>query len=141
MTTSCCSTTDDGEKRRPCPSCANSANRVPEKTILHHLKVPWKLDLGRDPLYFCDKTACDFVYFSSAGRKYGKDEVRTEIGQKRREDSSSLCYCFDVSYGQALRDPGLKDFVIKKTSSGECACEVRNPSGRCCLADFPKERP
>ena len=32
----------------------------------------------------------------------------------------------------------IKDFVIKSTKEKTCACTTRNPSGKCCLKDFPK---
>jgi hypothetical protein len=31
--------------------------------------------------------------------------------------------------------------VIEQTRLHNCACDVRNPSGRCCLKDFPKAEP
>jgi hypothetical protein len=49
-----------------------------------------------------------------------------------------LCYCFGISREDFKRDPGLRDFVVAKTKAGECSCETKNPSGRCCLKDFPK---
>jgi len=53
-----------------------------------------------------------------------------------------LCYCFDISeaaYRIALADgmaKAMKAFVVQQTKEGLCACESRNTSGRCCLADF-----
>jgi len=38
-----------------------------------------------------------------------------------------------LANGSAL---AIKAFVIQQTKEGLCACESRNPSGRCCLADF-----
>jgi len=39
----------------------------------------------------------------------------------------------------ALADPGIRDFVVAQTRLGLCACDTRNPSGRCCLIDFPRD--
>ena len=33
-----------------------------------------------------------------------------------------------------------KEFVMAQTKAQNCACEIRNPSGKCCLVDFPKGR-
>ena len=30
----------------------------------------------------------------------------------------------------------IVEFVKRETKSKSCACETRNPSGRCCLSDF-----
>ncbi len=27
---------------------------------------------------------------------------------------------------------------MQRTKAGECACEIRNPSGQCCLANFKR---
>jgi hypothetical protein len=50
-----------------------------------------------------------------------------------------LCYCFGVTKADARSDPGIKKFVMAQTKLGLCACEMRNPSGRCCLPDFPRD--
>jgi hypothetical protein len=44
-------------------------------------------------------------------------------------------------YLSALRDhraEPLKAFVMQRTQVEECACEIRNPSGQCCLANFKR---
>jgi len=58
-----------------------------------------------------------------------------------------LCHCFDIAestYRNALADgtaEATKAFVVQQTKDGLCACESRNPSGRCCLASFrPMEK-
>ena len=53
-----------------------------------------------------------------------------------------LCHCFDVSesdYRTALQhgsSEAIKAFVVQQTKDKLCACESRNPAGRCCLASF-----
>jgi len=39
---------------------------------------------------------------------------------------------------EAATQPDAKSFVIEKTKGHFCECEARNPSGKCCLKDFPK---
>jgi hypothetical protein len=58
--------------------------------------------------------------------------------------NEALCYCFDITaikYVSALKaqcaEP-IKNFVIQRTKTGECACEIKNPSGQCCLAHFKR---
>jgi len=53
-------------------------------------------------------------------------------------DDSPLCYCFGISMNDYRRDPSLKDVVSAKTKAGLCSCKTMNPSGNCCLKDFPE---
>ncbi|MGZ4960840.1 MAG: hypothetical protein ACXV7J_16505 [Methylomonas sp.] len=32
----------------------------------------------------------------------------------------------------------IKAFVMQRTQARECACEIRNPSGQCCLVNFKR---
>jgi hypothetical protein len=43
-----------------------------------------------------------------------------------------------VSKTDYLDNPGTREFVVEQTKLKHCACEVQNPSGKCCLKDFPK---
>lgn len=111
---------------------------VSAHTILHHLKQPelWQ-ERGRR-YFFCDDPGCDVVYFGDDGSVILKSQLRTTVGVKEAGDDSPLCYCFDITRAAALADPALKDSVVEKTRQGLCSCETSNPSGRCCLKDFPK---
>ena len=52
---------------------------------------------------------------------------------------SMLCYCYEITWQDYYDNPSLKDYVIEQTRQGNCECEIKNPSGRCCLRDFPKK--
>lgn len=90
-----------------------------------------------DSWYFCDDPHCDAVYLSVSGVVYTSDRLRTRIGVKDDAADAPVCYCFDIDRAAALADPGLRNFVVEKTRLQECDCELLNPSGRCCLKDFP----
>ncbi|MBD3670917.1 MAG: copper chaperone Copz family protein [Gammaproteobacteria bacterium] len=140
----CCSTESDtscattSPKKRPCPTCGAKAVEVKLATLLHHLKQPWEAQLGDQKYYFCPDVDCRTVYFGEDETVMGIDEIRTAVGQKRTDPERLLCYCFGVSQSQAELDPDIKRFVTQQTKLGSCACDSRNPSGRCCLKDFPK---
>lgn len=135
-TDSCCSTTSTN--KRNCPDCGRAAVEVGITTILHHLKSPWTHELRVQKYYFCETVECDAVYFGEDGSVIGTTKIRGEIGQKRKDPDRPLCYCFGVTQSDAERDPNIKAFVVEQTKRGVCACDTRNPSGRCCLKDFPK---
>ena len=139
--TECCnnSSCNGYPKKAVCPVNGQLYSRVERKTLLHHLSKPWQLDIPEQGYYFCDSKDCDVVYFGEDSSTFTQAELRTQVGQKSDHPQRTLCYCFDVTQQDALTHneaPNL--FVIEQTRSGSCDCEIRNPSGRCCLKDFPK---
>ncbi len=137
----CCSTNtcSASPKKAVCPVNGQSYHRVERKTLLHHLRKPWQLELPQQAYYFCDSPDCDVVYFGQDQKTFTQADLRTQVGQKSQRDDRTLCYCFDVKQGDlALRLGAARNFVIDQTRDSTCDCEIRNPSGRCCLKDFPK---
>jgi len=106
--------------------------------MLHHIKQPWIFHLGEQPYFYCDNPKCDVVYFAADARTINKSAIRTRIGIKEYSDDALVCFCFGISKVDAVANKEVKEFVIKQTRATMCSCETTNPSGRCCLKDFPK---
>lgn len=121
-----------------CPVNAQQYIEVEKKTILQHIKSPWENNLQEEKYYFCDDPNCDVVYFGLKGSVINKTELRTLIGKKEESEDALVCYCFGVSKALAAQNAKIKTYVTQQTKEKNCACDVRNPSGRCCLKDFPK---
>ena len=137
----CCSTGKEvkqGPKRHNCPVSGKACHPVPYKTILQHIKSPWQSGIREQPFYFCDDPECDVVYFGLDNSTITKGSMRTLVGIKEKSDDVLICYCFDVTKSQAKADEKIKQFVVDHTKNSLCACEIKNPSGRCCLKDFPR---
>jgi len=100
--------------------------------------MPWRTSLVSQPYYFCGESTCPVVYFGEDGTRFDQQAIREPVGQKGRDAEDMLCYCFDIRYGEASADASLKAYVVEQTAAGLCSCETRNPSGRCCLKDFPQ---
>lgn len=140
----CCGTSSNAEssdKKSPrkftCPVNNEDYISVSTKTILHHIKSPWEITLSEEQYYFCDDSNCDVVYFGLDGSVINKAELRTQVGIKEKKDDAFACYCFGVTKSQAKKDAAIKTYVTKQTKDKNCACDIRNPSGRCCLINFP----
>ena len=134
----CCSSTNPTPCRQDthvCPMDGKVYKAVSEQTFLQHVRQPWKRK--SQPMYFCSNPDCPVVYFGEDDTVLTQDALRTAVGIKNGSDEVTICYCFGVSRGEAKKDPGLRDFVIEQTRRKRCACEIRNPSGKCCLKDFP----
>lgn len=132
------------EKKMGCPQCDVKQNLTSYQTLLHHLRNPYTKNLKEDvAYYFCSNSNCNIVYFDTEDNVFLRDDLRQKVGQKTISTSRQICYCFDVTYDQITNELAqngkskTKEFVIEQTKIKNCACDIRNPSGKCCLADFP----
>ena len=124
-------------KTRTCPVNGQEYKSVPLRTILHHINMPWEWTEKQQGYYFCDDPNCNVVYFGDDDSVIIKQELRTVVGIKDPKPDALACYCFGVSCSIAQQHPDIRDFIVEKTKAGICSCETSNPSGRCCLKDFP----
>lgn len=138
----CCSTSGKAAafpKRHICPVNGKAYGLVSSTTIKHHVKAPWAWTEKNQGYYFCSDPDCAVVYFGQDNSVIEKAAVRTAVGIKEKSTDALVCYCYGVTKADAESNPQVRDFVIRETGRQQCACETRNPSGRCCLVDFPKE--
>jgi len=139
----CCSPANTGNnfpQKHACPLDGKANVLVSATTIKHHLKAPWLWQAKPQGYYFCANPDCEVVYFGQDDSVILKDEVRTPIGIKESSNHALLCYCYGVTKAVAANNPNIRDFIVNETKQKHCACETRNPSGKCCLAYFPKLR-
>lgn len=137
----CCSSTDCSDihpNKNRCPVNRHVSSEVSTKTITHHFKDAWTWVQTAKRYFFCDDPSCDVVYFGDDGSRIFKSQLRTSIGIKETSDDALLCYCFRISRRDFANTPATRDFVVAQTKEGRCSCDTSNPSGRCCLKDFPK---
>lgn len=132
---------DEGHTPRTarCPVNGRAYKSVELTTVLHQLQKPWKQALPAQGYYLCSDPDCEVVYFGEDERTITTDQLRFEVGQKSRAAGRAICYCFDISYADIeAHEQRTRQFVTERTRDGSCDCKVRNPSGQCCLKDFPK---
>lgn len=140
MSESCCAVTPESATILLCPK-SNSAGRPVDWTTVAALtsgRVPPQQDfrLCRDP-------ECEVVYFGSKEAVLAADDLNVVPGFKNGS-AGLVCYCFlhrtsDIE--RQLGESGTTDILesIKyEVQAGNCACEVRNPSGKCCLGEVQK---
>lgn len=136
----CCTPGDcksTSPNKRWCPAGGNECLEVSAKTIAYHIRESWKFENMTSRYFFCTDPECEVVYFGDDGTLFNKSQLRTRIGIKDRADDALVCYCFGVTRANALHDPEIREYVIRKTKNKQCSCDTCNPSGRCCLKDFP----
>ena len=130
------------EKPGACPACGTKGQAVQVLTVKslvrEHARVSPKASY-----MFCRSPECDVVYFSADGI-FRKPDVKVRVGLKEKEGPIPLCYCFDYTLEHVQRDlaerggTDVPDRIKAEINAGFCACEVKNPSGKCCLGNVTK---
>lgn len=134
----CCGNSNDSEKTRiSCPAKNCLSHKVGFKTVKHQVRSPWINCDDEELYYFCTNPDCDIVYFTASEKVIYKNQLRNPVGQKDTSDDAMLCYCFDINNKQARENTDLKSYVTQATRNKQCSCDLRNPSGKCCLKNFP----
>ena len=125
-----------------CPRCGVRGKRVDTQTLKAMLAL--SLAVIRPVEYrFCRIVQCPIVYFSNDGRQTVTErDLRERVYQKHPDDDAVfVCYCFRHTLGAIraeLRVSGVSTTVECINASivaGQCACEIRNPQGNCCLGN------
>lgn len=141
----CCaiSAGDDSAPRiHRCPVNGLEYAEVSARTMAHHVREIWTWRQTAKRYFFCDDPACEVVYFGDDGSSILKSRLRTRLATKDPYDDDALiCHCFGVSNRDFKTTPAIRDFVVAQTKGGRCSCDISNPSGRCCLKDFPRSAP
>lgn len=149
----CCSV-GDGSKAPAVMACPVNGARSKQVDMLTVKSLVRQLPLGmpNTQYYFCEAPDCDAVYFplDTQAPLFRREDLVVRVGAKEIEDPLLVCYCFGFTrhdIWNEIRSTG-KSTVAKRITAeveaGRCACELKNPSGKCCLGDVTrtiKDRP
>ena len=128
-------------ERDACPACKRVGRPVGDVTVramLAHEQAERLLSLE---IRFCRTPSCEVVYYGADGRVARKQDIRVRVGLKETEAPIPLCYCFGFSRADVEREVAqtgsctIARQIAAEIRAGRCACEVKNPSGACCLGD------
>ncbi len=125
-----------------CPSCRQEGKSLDTVTLKSLLTVPLT-ELRAVEYRFCRTPDCPTVYYSADGeQQFGEDDIREQVYQKHpASDDVLVCYCFVYSPATIraeLSQTGHSSAVESITAgiqAGQCACDIRNPQGSCCLGN------
>ncbi len=125
-----------------CPSCGQKGKAVNGQTV----KAMLSISLARvthEPYLFCRTAGCPVVYFSADGQQwFTTEQVRERVYQKEPDAADVfVCYCFRHTPGsirgeiEATGQNTIVDVINAGIQAGQCACDIRNPQGSCCLGN------
>jgi Zinc binding domain len=119
-----------------CPASRHPGQPVAWRTVAALAQGPLP---PRQDFWLCGDPGCEVVYFGAAGARVTLPEMRVRPGFKR--GGELLCYCFLILRADleaeiaATGATTIPERIAARVKAGGCACEVRNPGGKCCLAE------
>ena len=125
-----------------CQQCGEKGRRVLRETMESLLKPDSLERLSDEPYYFDRTPECRVTYFSNEAESYfHKNDLTVRVGLKETESPIALCYCFGHT-AESVREELLatgrstvSERITAEVQADNCSCEVKNPSGTCCLGD------
>ena len=134
----CCSSTISGKMTTACPECGVGGKTVGIKTLRN--LIAGSGVISNRNYRFCATSDCPVVYYDGEGSTvFRKKDLVVRIGLKETVPPIPVCYCFDITEEDIraeIRGTGnatASRRIRAEVETGRCACEIKNPSGRCCL--------
>lgn len=124
-----------------CPKCGKTGKPVQGQTVKAMLSVSLR-KVQATKYLFCRTPTCPVVYFSDDGEQtFTVKQVREQIYQKEPEAKDVfICYCFrhtvgDLRAASPEDRTAIVDDINTGINAGQCACDLRNPQGSCCVGN------
>jgi hypothetical protein len=104
------------------------------------------LGMPNTQYYFCDSSECEVVYFplDTQAPLFRRGDLMVRVGAKETEDPIPVCYCFGFTRSDVENEVAetgsstIAEQIKTEVKAGNCACEMKNPSGKCCLGDVTR---
>ena len=144
----CCSTesgspdaASGGSSNSLCPNCGEAGRPVTVLTLKHMVRPEFLEVVNKAGVLFSRTADCAVVYFHPDGETLGRPDLRVRVGLKETDDPVPVCYCFGFTERMLLKeiratgDTTIPQRVAAEMKAENCAGEVRNPQGTCCLGN------
>jgi len=147
----CCLVTEKtpAPAKAACPVSGALSRKVQHRTLEHLVKPAKRGAIRNAQYYFCNEPSCRIVYFSNEEAPvFSVDDLTVKVFAKDQGNEVPVCYCFDWTRDRIVRqieENGQSTAsweIAREIKAGNCACDVKNPKGECCLGEvntFVKE--
>jgi CopZ-like zinc binding protein len=122
-----------------CPDCGKTGKSIQRQTVSAMLSASLRA-VQDEQYFFCRTQTCPVVYFSNESKQsFTVEQVRERVYQKEPEvDEVFICYCFrhtigDLRVASPEDSTAIVEDINMGINAGQCACDLRNPQGSCCL--------
>jgi hypothetical protein len=128
--------------------CPVNGARSKQVDILTVKSLVRRLPLGmpNTQYYFCDSSECEVVYFplDTQAPLFRRGDLMVRVGTKETEEPIPVCYCFGFTRSDIENEvaetgsSAIAGQIRTEVKAGNCGCEMKNPSGKCCLGDVTR---
>jgi Zinc binding domain len=142
----CCSINAKTENAPAVMACPVNGARSKQVDILTVKSLVRRLPLKmpNTQYYFCSSPGCDVVYFplDAKAPSFCRGDLAVRVGVNETDDPLPICYCFAFTRRDIWDEiertgtSSVAKLITAEIEAGRCACEVKNPSGKCCLGDI-----
>lgn len=144
----CCSVNAKSDAAPAAMVCPVNGARSKQVDVLTVRSLVRHLPLGMPgtQYYFCEAPDCDLVYFpfDRQAPSFLRSDLLVRVGSKESVDPIPVCYCFGFTrkdIENEITETGrstIAERITAEVKAGNCACEVKNPSGKCCLGNVTR---
>ena len=144
----CCSVNGKSRTVPAVMACPVNGARSRHVDLLTVRSLVCQLPLGMPSTeyYFCEAADCDVVYFpfDAQAPMFLRADLHVRVGAKETADASLVCYCFGFTRNDIQNEVSqsgrstVAERITEEVKAGNCACEVKNPSGKCCLGNVTR---
>jgi hypothetical protein len=127
-----------------CPANGKKGKLVQNQTVKALLTSSLRV-MRETEHYFCPDKNCAVVYYTADGKQtFTVHQVREAVYQKEPDNLEvAVCYCFQHTVGALHTGSNEQQQIILEDirqgiAAGQCACDLRNPQGSCCLGNVSK---
>lgn len=125
-----------------CPTNGKPGRHVDSLTLKAMLARPLT-ELRPVEYRFCTDAKCPTVYYSMDGAQiFTEADLRERVYQKHPDEQDVfVCYCFRNTVKEVRLDAAatggatVTTLIHQGIQNGQCACDIRNPQGSCCLGN------
>ena len=119
---------------RTCPRCGSAGRSIQLITVKSLLTARALERLTLNEHRFCATPDCEVVYFSEE-TLFGREDVSST--RVFRRSLQAAAWSAIASRSQRMTPTPRPNRVSgTHVQAGRCACELRNPEGRCCLGNL-----
>ena len=116
----------------PCPGCGEVGVTVKCRTVAAVTSASLPPHQG---LRLCRTKSCPLAYYGDAGARIPASSLALLPLFK---GGDVVCFCF-LRRASEMVDGGRErvlDEIAARVRAGDCSCDLRNPSGKCCLGEI-----
>ncbi|WP_298817940.1 putative iron-sulfur cluster-binding metallochaperone, partial [uncultured Chloroflexus sp.] len=124
-----------------CFECHQRGKAVQRQTVKALVSVSLRA-IQDTQYYFCRTQSCPVVYYAADWKStFTIPQLRERVYQKEpNADDVYVCYCFrytvtEIRNASSETRVVIVNDIIAGIQSDQCACDLRNPQGSCCLGN------